>query len=235
MRSQHRVPWSWFAVTSALLDGNDRTSQVPGQPWCACHALGPRWGGPGLAFTTRTATAFWFPQRRRPHEFGTFEAQSRGLLTRCLRFAARVAPVPRKTRYRPAGYALVGRDFHPLGCFLEFLGFGSSFPLEPGFSWRNVDMPGLRRGSALAVRQGLRWTTACALPLGQTRRRVCPHTHSPNCCFASRLQSQRRRDGTLAALGPQTGSRSRRGCRPPPQPRPGAATAPAVSRAIAWS
>ena len=29
-----------------------------------------------------------------------FEAQSRGLHTRCLRFAAGVAPEPRKTRYR---------------------------------------------------------------------------------------------------------------------------------------
>jgi hypothetical protein len=32
-----------------------------------------------------------------------FEAQSRGLLARCLRFAAKVTRAPRKTRCRPAG------------------------------------------------------------------------------------------------------------------------------------
>ena len=50
-----------------------------------------------------------------------FEAQSHSLQTRCLRFAARVTPEPRKTRFR-LGASLAGRGFHPrdsrggLGC-----------------------------------------------------------------------------------------------------------------------
>ena len=35
------------------------------------------------------------------HEIPTFEAQSHGFNARCLRFAARVTPLPRKTRFRP--------------------------------------------------------------------------------------------------------------------------------------
>src|SRR2546425_7277769 len=42
-----------------------------------------------------------------------FEAQSRGPRARCLRFAARVTPPPRKTRYRRV-VAFAGQDFHLL-------------------------------------------------------------------------------------------------------------------------
>ena len=39
------------------------------------------------------------PRRRLPHSIA-FEAQSHGFGTRCLRFAGRVTPTPRKTRFR---------------------------------------------------------------------------------------------------------------------------------------
>lgn len=55
--------------------------------------------------------------------FGTFGALSHGSRNRCLRFAAAVTHGPRKTRYHPAGYALAGWVFHPLGNFLRFLDF----------------------------------------------------------------------------------------------------------------
>ena len=58
---------------------------------------------------------------------------------RCLRFAAGVTPGPRKTRYRPAGYALVGRNSHPLGSNSKFQGgISSSFPNGPSFAWRTA-------------------------------------------------------------------------------------------------
>ena len=75
-------------------------SQVPGGPPRSCPALRPR--------RDRTRQAIAAPRRglpslsrRRLPRFDAFGAQSHGPLTRCLRFAARVAPAPRKTRFRP--------------------------------------------------------------------------------------------------------------------------------------
>jgi hypothetical protein len=69
--------------------------------------------------------------------FTTFEALSHGLRTCCLRFAARVAPAPRKTRFRVvAGWwpTLPGRDFNPLGfrCEVSSLFSLTSPPPHPG-------------------------------------------------------------------------------------------------------
>jgi len=44
----------------------------------------------------------------------TFEARSHGFGTRCLRFAGRVAPTPRKTRFRPPA-KLYRTGFPPAG------------------------------------------------------------------------------------------------------------------------
>jgi len=80
-------------------DGDGQISQVPGEPLCAfaLHTY------PGQTFMTRLfvmlARSPPMP-RTRALTTVTFEAQSHGVRTRCLRFAARVAPGPRKTRYR---------------------------------------------------------------------------------------------------------------------------------------
>ena len=50
-------------------------------------------------------------------------------VARCLRFAAMVAHAPRKTRSRPAGYALAAWDFHPSGSLAQFPRFA---PPPPG-------------------------------------------------------------------------------------------------------
>lgn len=48
------------------------------------------------------------------HNYKPFGALSRGLPTRCLRFAARVTPQPRKTRFRRSAN-LAGQDWLPAG------------------------------------------------------------------------------------------------------------------------
>jgi len=53
-------------------------------------------------------------RRRLPLLNSPFGVPSHGPHARCLRFAARVAPAPRKTRFRLVGQTFAGRDLHPL-------------------------------------------------------------------------------------------------------------------------
>src|SRR5215510_11069359 len=79
------------------------TSQVSGEPLCMraplCDPGGPT--RPCLGRASRCCLPA-FPHRQ-PHENRTFEAPSRGPHTCCLRFAGRVTPPPRKTRFQAAG------------------------------------------------------------------------------------------------------------------------------------
>jgi len=77
-------------------------------------------------------------RRRRPPQPESLGAQSRGPHARCLRFAARVAPAPRKTRFR-LPTCLAGRGSYPARSHskvLEMLQFiTSSFAR---LSWRTL-------------------------------------------------------------------------------------------------
>lgn len=70
----------------------------------------------------------------------SFGAQSHGLLTRCLRFAATVARVLiyGHAKLAPGGWhTFAGRAFHPLGSFMKFqLRCLTLRPPHPGFAWR---------------------------------------------------------------------------------------------------
>jgi hypothetical protein len=100
-RSRVRNSWSWSPGISGRdsVSGNGGISCVPGEPrLCSRPALRPRrnrriwpWRCTGAAPAVSTTKA---PALR------TFEAQSHGFGTGCLRFAGRVAPTPRKTRFR---------------------------------------------------------------------------------------------------------------------------------------
>jgi hypothetical protein len=78
-------------------------------------------------------------------------------LARCVRLAAGVAPGPPNTRYRPAGWALTGQDFHLLGYIIEFqeVVLHRNHSIDPGFSWRRVKY---RPASPLLPRRG--WARA---------------------------------------------------------------------------
>jgi hypothetical protein len=93
--------WSWSPGISdrAFVSGNGRISYVPGEPLvllpCSPTPAGPTasglfqcHGAAPAASTTKAPACI------------AFEAQSHGFGTRCLRFAGRVAPTPRKTRFR---------------------------------------------------------------------------------------------------------------------------------------
>jgi hypothetical protein len=58
-----------------------------------------------------------------------------GPFARCLRFAVMVAHAPRKTRLRPAGYALTAWDSHPSGSLAQFPRLAPP-PLGAGFPRR---------------------------------------------------------------------------------------------------
>jgi len=105
MRGPTRHRWAGVLVAGGhpirrrLIRGDGRISQVPAEPSVAMHMLlRPRKNRTGLAFTSR----------RRGPGYGnvqgffnwTFEAQSHGLTTGCLRFAVAVFRPRRKTRLR---------------------------------------------------------------------------------------------------------------------------------------
>ncbi len=75
-----------------------------------------------------------FVRRRLSRRFNSFGAQSRGPHTCCLRFAARVAPAPRKTCFRLVA-SFTGRGLNPQGSFVRFP-LSTSLPPHPGFTWR---------------------------------------------------------------------------------------------------
>ena len=66
-----------------------------------------------------------------------FEALSHGIYTRCLRFAARVTPGPRKTRFRAVASLLRvnGAKLTSTGIRYE-VSLSSWHPPHPGLSWR---------------------------------------------------------------------------------------------------
>jgi hypothetical protein len=75
---------------------------------------------------------------RPEHDVGSrecvdFGVQSRGPSTGCLRFAGRVAPAPRKTRFRPLAELCRAGVGTPQGPYERFPLYASSFPK---LSWR---------------------------------------------------------------------------------------------------
>lgn len=100
--------WAWSVALRLLGVETPRVSQVPGEP-TRSHAPLFDPGGPGARLFRRYGFAFRLIVRRRlppllpaedSHDIRHFVALSRGLLARCLRFAARITPGPRKTRFR---------------------------------------------------------------------------------------------------------------------------------------
>jgi hypothetical protein len=81
----------------------------------------------------RRGTAFRYGHHVGSRDYDDFGAQSHGPLTRCLRFAGRVTPAPRKTRFRPLAKlcrtGLVTRR-------VSSKGFRYTLPPFPGFAWR---------------------------------------------------------------------------------------------------
>src|SRR5579883_942261 len=122
-----------------------RISQVPGKPLCPRAPLLDPGGPPGPRQIGSGRCCLPLRPWRRPPRSVHFGARLRGPLARCLRFAAWVTPGPRKTRYRPAGWALAGRDFHPLGFHLEFQKVGCLLSLRARHS------PGARTSNSSDV------------------------------------------------------------------------------------
>ncbi len=95
------------------------SSHVPGGtpvPACRCSQtpVGPaRASQSTLTDCQQVAGLPRTGQRRLPRQ-QAYGAQSHGLRARCLRFAVRVTPTPRKTRFRPVGYLPDGTGY-PLG------------------------------------------------------------------------------------------------------------------------
>jgi hypothetical protein len=90
-----------------------QTSQVPGEPFVTvCLGLRPRWDRHARPLR-RADTAPGGSTARAPDE-KTFEAQCPGFPSDCLRFAAWIAPGPRKTRFRLLASS-TGRDSDPQG------------------------------------------------------------------------------------------------------------------------
>ncbi len=80
--------------------GNERNSQVPGEPACTCPALRTPAGSetPGLPW--RPNAAFRRSNHVGSRDLRAYGAPSHGPCTRCLRFATPIARAPRKTRFR---------------------------------------------------------------------------------------------------------------------------------------
>jgi len=95
-------PWSSVGLPDSV---RRRRETLPGfweTHMHACPALRPRWADFSLPYREKPVLPSRLRNPSAPRDV-TFEAQSRSLHARCLRFTARVAPTLRKTRYQPAG------------------------------------------------------------------------------------------------------------------------------------
>lgn len=106
-----------------------------GNPMRACPALRPRWDLCARPLP-RVGAAFRLFNGVGSHKNRNFEARSHGPRARCLRFARRVTPSPRKTRFRlPARRCRAGVSTRwvPIEgfCFIRSL-----LPPSPSFAWR---------------------------------------------------------------------------------------------------
>ena len=134
-KAQHAAGQGLFTgiPNTGFIDGDDRTSQVPGGPHYERALLFDPGGTSALGHCRASVlpSAKWTASA--PTTIRNFGAQSHGPLTRCLRFAGWVAPPPRKTRFRMAGQpfraGLVTR-------WVPTKGFRSSHSPFPGFAWR---------------------------------------------------------------------------------------------------
>ena len=114
-----------------------------GDPLAACPALRPRRDlGTGHS-CFGVAFRFW-------HSVGSrcassHGAQSHGLLARCLRFAAWVAPEPRKTRFRLVA-SLAGQDWLPAGSPTQGFGSASLHPFLLAQAWPGAHQTMIKAG-----------------------------------------------------------------------------------------
>src|SRR3990172_8270313 len=88
----------WLALGRFVVVETAGPPTFLGNPSCLCPVLRPRRDDAYQAI--RYAHAAPAESTTKAPAFGSFEAQSHGLGTRCLRFAGRITPPPRKTRFR---------------------------------------------------------------------------------------------------------------------------------------
>jgi hypothetical protein len=113
---------------TGLIDGGDRTSQVPGGPRCERALLSDPGGTSALGRYRASMLSSTNWKVSTPTTNTNFGAQSHGLPTRCLRFVGWLTPPPRKTRFRMAGQPFPGGSEYPLGPTERFQVIPSSFP-----------------------------------------------------------------------------------------------------------
>ena len=136
-------------------------SPTPVGPGHTCHDVRP----------TAFRRAFRAPEYVGSHFVQDNGAQSRSLQARCLRFAGRVTPPPRKTRFRPVANLPDGIGYPPGSPQQGFSSVGlHSIPLVR-VSWRKPGGPvRVRVGSGPwggLIRDGRRVPTpSCPLPHG---------------------------------------------------------------------
>ncbi len=134
-RAQRAGAWRFQSRTPDRHTGLETTGspRFLGSP----HACVPCSFDPGGTGYTRpvqcTGAAFRFTQGVGPRE-ADFGAQSHGPHTRCLRFAGRVSPPPRKTRFRLLA-SFAGREWLPAG-LLHKRFQPTRRPPSPSFAWR---------------------------------------------------------------------------------------------------
>lgn len=97
----------------AMVTWMRQVSHVPGQSWCAYAVFSDPGGFDGPGHAARRRGPLVKPRRGHP-AMRISRLHSHGLGTRCLRFAAGVAPGPRKTRFRPPASS-TEREWLPAG------------------------------------------------------------------------------------------------------------------------
>ena len=95
--------------------GSGGASQVPGEPAAYVPCSQTPVGSPGPGHYDPHGCCLPHSRRRRPPHSFALGAQSHGPHARCLRFAARGCPRPRKTRFRLPGQAWPDGTSYPRG------------------------------------------------------------------------------------------------------------------------
>jgi hypothetical protein len=142
------LAWASHRCPPATCRGVVWASQVPGPPSCVRAPLFDPGETPGLGRVSAQRCCLPLAERRRlSRSIKSFEAPSRGPHTRCLRFAARLSPAPRKTRFR-LGPSFAGRGLNPQG--------GS-----PKFQLLHRFLLGQASPGALCLSDRLAWLAPC--------------------------------------------------------------------------
>ena len=191
VRIRHTPLWPGRDIRlrhSGILRGDDRASQVPGEPHCM-HALLLTPVGPRRECRHAPRCCLPHLEQRRLPQGVTFGAQSHGLHTPCVRFMSGVTPLPCNTRFRLSAHLPDGIGYPP-GSNEKFPRFIQSLSNFPGFAWRTQGLtPRLTRTNGRPLPETVRTCSGTQVEYIIFRRGIGLVPNSPSSSESGGIKS----------------------------------------------